>query len=84
MFFFFFISHKSLYFYRCTADEKYVFSGDDCSTRGEKLELASEYIIAAACGSGGIIIIVAIIVCLVCKSRNHKERQEKDCYMYVI
>lgn len=81
---FFFISHKSLYFYRCTADEKYVFSGDDCSTRGEKLELASEYIIAAACGSGGIIIIVAIIVCLVCKSRNHKERQEKDCYMYVI
>lgn len=71
-------------FCRCTENEKYVFSGKFCRTRGEKLELASEYIIAAACGSGGLIIIVAIIVCLVCKSRNHKERQDKDYYMYAI
>lgn len=68
-------------FCRCNDNEKYVFSGKVCSTKGEKLQLASEYIIAAACGSGALIIIVTIVVCLVCKRRNHKERQEKDYYM---
>ncbi|XP_076087843.1 uncharacterized protein LOC143058255 [Mytilus galloprovincialis] len=66
---------------QCKRDGKYVFAGDFCGTKGERLLLASEYIIAAACGSGGIIIIVAIVICFICKGRTPKDKNEKDYYI---
>lgn len=69
------------FFRRCEEGESYVYSGPQCAEKTEKLKLESKYIIAAACGSGGFIIVIAFACCIICRGRGTKDNLEKDYFM---
>lgn len=65
-------------FCRCKSSDHFVYSGDTCNVKTEKLKLESKYIIAITCGSAGLLIIICIIMCIACRRCRRKEKHDND------
>ena len=73
--------NKKHLFCRCKSSDDFVYSGDTCSVKTEKLKLESEYIIAITCSSAGLLILICIIVCITCRRCRRKAKHDTDCEM---
>ncbi|XP_063412897.1 uncharacterized protein LOC134695540 [Mytilus trossulus] len=65
----------------CNQDDDYFYTGKTCDVRTEKIQFKPNYIIAAACGSIGFVIIVAVIVCIVCRQKATGDKDKTDMYI---
>ena len=50
---------------RCPPDNNYVYGGEYCEQKAEKLTLSSTTIIAIACGTGGGLVVILVIALFV-------------------
>ena len=57
---------------RCHDDDNYAYTGDRCDIKTEKLDLESHYIVAIAAGSGGILVLIILILVGVLLWRKNK------------
>ena len=57
-----FIQIVFVIFSRCHDEDNYAYTGDTCEIKTEKLELESHYIVAIAAGSGGILVLIILIL----------------------
>ena len=63
---------------RCPADDHYVYGGDLCEQRAEKLDLSSNTIIAiAAGGGGGLVFILSVALAVTCFRRRRRSGKDK-------
>ena len=63
---------------RCPADDHYVYGGDRCEQRAEKLDLSSNTIIAIAAGTGGgLVFILSVALAVTCFRRRRRSEKEK-------
>ena len=67
--------HKTAH--RCHQDDNYVYSGEHCDIKTEKLGLEKNYIIAIAVGSGGIVILIFLIIITVLLWKRKKENTKE-------
>ncbi|KAH3750634.1 hypothetical protein DPMN_185162 [Dreissena polymorpha] len=67
------------------SSDAYVFSGEKCEVRVERLQLESKYIVAIAASVGGVIVIssAVIIVCLVFRLRRKAPKDADERFVAV-
>ena len=63
---------------RCPLDDNYVYGGEYCEQKAEKLALSSTTIIAIACGTGGGLVVILVIALFVTCLRRHPTAGGKD------
>lgn len=58
-------------------DSDYVYSGENCETKVEKLALSSTNIIAIAAGTGSAVVVVLVIIIIILVVKFRKAKKER-------
>ena len=64
----------------CNEDDNFVYYGDTCQHKREKLAWESKYIIAAAAGCGGALILIIFVTCCLCYRKKKNENKSSKQY----
>lgn len=68
--------------FRCPTDEQYVYGGEKCEEKAEKLKMSSDKIIAIAAGLGGglvfVLTVALVVTCFRRRRRGHGHKLHED------